>query len=145
MHSSGSLSWCPAPADAAQGSKPSTWSLATSRAAAAAAAPAYLGNGYVGTRIPADRAEYASSPVATRTHIAGVYASVPDEVGGGVQRQGSINLPGWTQLDVVVAGQRYASADARRYRQVLDLRRGVLSTRAIWSTGGRMTEIRCFR
>jgi trehalose/maltose hydrolase-like predicted phosphorylase len=85
---------------------------------------------------------YASSPVATETHIAGVWASVPDEVSGGVQRQGSIALPGWTQLDVVVAGQRYASADAQSYRQVLDLRRGILSTRAIWSAGGRVTEIR---
>jgi trehalose/maltose hydrolase-like predicted phosphorylase len=51
---------------------------------------------------------------------------VPDEVGGGIQRQGSINLPGWTQLDVVVAGRRYASADASNYRQVLDLRQGVV-------------------
>jgi trehalose/maltose hydrolase-like predicted phosphorylase len=119
-----------------------TWSLKTTRAAAAAAAPAYLGNGYVGTRIPADGAGYVSSPVPTETHIAGVYASVPDEVGGGVQRQGSINLPGWTQLDVMVAGQRYSSADARSYRQELDLRRGILSTRAIWSARGRVTEIR---
>ena len=59
------------------------WTLATKRPGAAAAAPAYLGNGYVGTRIPAEGAGYASSPVATETHIAGVYASVPDEVGGG--------------------------------------------------------------
>jgi trehalose/maltose hydrolase-like predicted phosphorylase len=118
------------------------WSLATKRPGAAAAAPAYLGNGYVGTRIPAEGAGYASSPVATETHIAGVYASVPDEVGGGTQRQGSINLPGWTQLDVVVAGRRFASADAGRYRQVLDLRRGLVTTRARWAVGKRVTGIR---
>jgi trehalose/maltose hydrolase-like predicted phosphorylase len=120
----------------------SPWRLATTRPAAAAAAPAYLGNGYVGTRIPADGAGYAESPVETETHIAGVYASVPDEVGGGTQRQGSINLPGWTQLDVVVAGRRFASADARRYRQQLDLRRGVVTTTGTWSAGGRVTGIR---
>jgi trehalose/maltose hydrolase-like predicted phosphorylase len=97
----------PGVASAPAASTKATWSLKTTRAAAAAAAPACLGNGYVGTRIPADGAGYVSSPVATETHIAGVYASVPDEVGGGVQRQGSINLPGWTQLDVMVAGQRY--------------------------------------
>ena len=128
------------PAPAAFGSD--GWSLATERPAAAAAAPAYLGNGYVGTRIPADGAGYASSPIASETHIAGVYASIPDEVGGGTQRQGSINLPGWTQLDVVVAGRRYASADARSYRQVLHLRRGVVTTTARWSVGGRVTDIR---
>jgi hypothetical protein len=132
----------PGAAAAAPGPTQSTGSLATTRAAAAAAAPAYLGNGYVGTRIPADGAGYESSPVATETHIAGVYASVPDAETGGVQRQGSINLPGWTQLDVLVAGQRYASADARSYRQELDLRRGILSTSAIWSAGRRVTEVR---
>jgi trehalose/maltose hydrolase-like predicted phosphorylase len=131
-----------APAAAESAGSPEGWSLTTTRPAAAAAAPAYLGNGYVGTRIPADGAGYASSPVASETHIAGVYASVPDETGGGTQRQGSINLPGWTQLDVVVAGRRYASADARSYRQVLDLRRGVVTTTARWSVGGRATDIR---
>ena len=121
---------------------PRAWSLATTSPQAAAAAPAYLGNGYVGTRIPADGAGYASSPVATETHIAGVYASVPDEVGGGTQRQGAINLPGWTQLEVIVAGRSYAAADARRYRQALDLRRGMVTTTARWAAGGRVTDIR---
>lgn len=131
----------------ALGAMPSTasadgWSLATKRPGAAAAAPAYIGNGYVGTRIPADGAGFASSPFATETHIAGVYASVPDLIGGGVQRQGSVNLPGWTQLDVLVGGRRYSSADARSYRQVLDLRRGAVTTKATWSAGGRVTDIR---
>ena len=120
----------------------SPWRLETTRPAAAAAAPAYLGNGYVGTRIPADGAGYVASPVETETYIAGVWANVPDDVGGGTQRQGSINLPGWTQLDVVVAGRRFSAADARRYRQVLNLRRGVVTTRATWSAGRRVTGVR---
>ena len=89
----------------------------------------------MGTRILRG-AGYASSPVATETHIAGVYASVPDEVGDGTQRQGAINLPGWTQLDAIVAGRSYAAADARRYRQALDLRRGVVTTTARWWFAG---------
>ena len=62
----------------------------------AAAAPAYLGNGYVGTRVPADGAGWAEAPVATETHVAGVYADKPDVEHGGTQPQGSVNLPGWT-------------------------------------------------
>ena len=71
--------------------------------AAAAGAPAYIGNGYVGTRVPADGAGYADAPVATETHVAGMYADKPDVDHGGIQLQGSVNLPGWTQLDVIVA------------------------------------------
>jgi Glycosyl hydrolase family 65, N-terminal domain len=82
------------------------WTLATTSPAAAAAAPAYIGNGYVGTRVPADGAGYAEAPIATETHVAGVFADKPDVEHGGTQPQGSVNLPGWTQLDVVVAGRR---------------------------------------
>ncbi|GAA1770168.1 discoidin domain-containing protein [Luedemannella helvata] len=117
------------------------WALSTTDPAAAAAAPAYVGNGYVGTRIPADGAGYVSGPVATGTHIAGVYAAVPDRVHGGHQPQGSVSLPGWTRLDVVVAGRAYTAAAARDYRQSLDLRRGVVTTTATWSVGGRVTDL----
>ena len=48
-----------------------------------------------------------------------------------------MNLPGWTQLDVLVAGRRYAAA----YRQTLDLRRGVVITTATWSGGRRVTRL----
>lgn len=117
----------PAAAEAAPG-----WSLTTTDAADAAAAPAYLGNGYVGTRVPADGAGHVTKPVATETHIAGVYADAPDPITGGTQRQGSVELPAWTQLDVVVDGRRFRAKDARRYRQELDLRRGILTTTARW-------------
>jgi trehalose/maltose hydrolase-like predicted phosphorylase len=117
------------------------WVLSTTDPAAAAAAPAYVGNGYVGTRVPADGAGYAAAPVPTQTHVAGVYAAVPDRVHGGAQPEGSVSLPGWTQLDVDVAGERYAAAQATSYRQALDLRRGVVSTTATWSAGGRVTDL----
>lgn len=118
------------------------WQLATTSPAAAAAAPAYLGDGYVGTRVPAAGAGYAAAPVATETHIAGVYADVPDLAHGGMQRQGSVNLPGWTQLDVEVNGQGFTPAAATGYRQVLDLRQGVVTTTATWTAGGRRTGLR---
>jgi trehalose/maltose hydrolase-like predicted phosphorylase len=117
------------------------WQLATTDPAAAAAAPAYVGNGYVGTRIPADGAGYVVTPVAAETHIAGVYADKPDLVHGGIQREGSVNLPGWTQLGVTVGGTTYNAAAAQQYRQVLDLRRGLVTTTARWSAGGRVTDL----
>ena len=126
----------PAPAAAGDG-----WTLATTSPSDAAAAPAYLGNGYVGTRVPADGAGYAETPVATETHVAGVYADKPDVEHGGTQPQGSVNLPGWTQLDLLVAGRRYHAADASAYRQALDLRRGRVTTTATWSAGGRVTRL----
>jgi trehalose/maltose hydrolase-like predicted phosphorylase len=119
---------CPATATAA----PSGWSLSTTKPADAAAAPAYVGNGYVGTRVPAGGAGSVSAPVATETHIAGVYGDVPDPITGGTQRQGSFSVPDWTRLDVVLDGRRFRARDARRYRQELDLRRGVLTTTATW-------------
>ena len=123
------------------GEETSSWVLSTRDPAAAAAAPAYVGNGYVGTRVPAAGAGFASSPFATETHIAGVYADVPDLVHGGIQRQGSVNLPGWTQLDVSVGGATYAPG-AEGYTQALDLRTGVVTTRSAWVSGGRRTDLR---
>jgi hypothetical protein len=70
-----------------------------------------------------------------------VYADKPDVEHGGTQPQGSVNLPGWTRLDVLVAGRRYAAADASAYRQTLDLRRGVVTTTATWSVGRRETRL----
>jgi trehalose/maltose hydrolase-like predicted phosphorylase len=118
------------------------WELGTTHATEAAAAPPYVGNGYVGTRVPANGAGYVTSPVPTETHIAGVYADVPDTHTGGIQRQGSVNLPGWTQLDVQVAGHVYSAATATVYRQILDLRSGVVTTTATWVVGGRRTDLR---
>jgi hypothetical protein len=105
----------PARSAAVQAAPAEGWTLSTTAPADAAGAPAYIGNGYVGTRVPADGAGYAETPVATETHVAGVYADKPDVEHGGTQPQGSVNLPGWTQLDVLVAGRRYAAADASAY------------------------------
>ncbi|MCB0894861.1 MAG: discoidin domain-containing protein [Nocardioides sp.] len=119
----------------------SSWQLATTSAADAVKAPAYVGNGYVGTRVPASGAGYVEKPIAAETHVAGVYADVPDPITGGVQHQGSVNLPGWTQLDVVVGGKRLDAADGSGYRQVLDLRRGTVTTTSTVASAGRRTHL----
>ena len=103
----------------------SGWTLTTTKPAGAASP--YIGNGYVGTRVGTGE-----------THIAGVYADVPDPITGGTQHEGSFAVPDWTTLDVVVGGHRFAERDATRYRQTLDLRRGVATTTATW----RGTELR---
>ncbi|MFC7484055.1 hypothetical protein ACFQX7_34045 [Luedemannella flava] len=90
---------------------------------------------------PSDGTGYVAAPVPTETHVAGVYGAVPDQVHGGSQPQGSVSLPGWTRLDIVVGGRAYAAVDAERYRQTLDLRRGVLTTTARWRVSGRITDL----
>ena len=120
----------------------SAWRLATTQPGQAAASPPWVGNGYVGTRLPADGAGYVETPFLTETHVAGVYADVPDPITGGTQHQGAVNLPGWTQLDVLVNGKRYAADDADSYRQQLDLQHGVVTTTATWTAGGRKTDLR---
>ena len=120
------------------------WQLSTTNPDAAAAAPAYAGNGYVGTRVPAAGHGFVTSPFATDTHLAGVWADVPDPDHGGTFEQGGLNLPGWTRLDLRTGGGTYFS-DGRVscYRQTLDLRRGVVSTSAIWrGDDGRSTRLR---
>ena len=132
----------PAVAAAPDPSTGPPWRLATTSPSDAASAPAYVGNGYVGTRVAAAGAGYVEAPVATETHVAGVYADVPDPITGGTQHQGSVNLPGWTQLDVLVGGQRLDPSGGSGYRQVLDLRRGTVTTRATVATAGRSTRLR---
>ena len=120
----------------------SGWELVSTSPSASASAPAYVGNGYVGTRVPAGGAGYAATPFTTETHIAGVYSDVPDPITGGVQHQGSVNLPGWTQLDVLSRGQVLDASSGDGYRQVLDLKRGTVLTTSTVTRSGRTTGIR---
>ncbi len=120
------------------------WQLSTTSPAEAAAAPAYAGNGYVGTRVPAAGHGFVDAPIAAETHLAGVWADVPDPDHGGSFEQGGLNLPGWTRLDLRTGGGRYFSdGEVTCYRQTLDLRRGVVTTSATWrGDDGRSTRLR---
>jgi hypothetical protein len=67
----------PARSAAVQAAGSEGWTLSTTAPADAAGAPAYIGNGYVGTRVPADGAGYAETPVATETHSPGCTPTSP--------------------------------------------------------------------
>ncbi|MEJ7707461.1 MAG: discoidin domain-containing protein [Nocardioidaceae bacterium] len=133
-----------AQAKCARGPSSDGWQLATTSPAKAAAAPAYAGNGYLGTRVPAAGHGFVGSPVAAETHIAGVWSDVPDVEHGGTFEQGGLNLPGWTRLDLTTGGESYFSdGKVTCYRQSLDLRRGVISTSSLWQAdSGRRTTLR---
>ncbi len=127
------------------GPAPAGWVLATGDPGAAAKAPAYLGNGYVGTRVPAAGAGFVAAPVATETHIAGVYADVTDLNHGTPQPQGAVNLPGWTALDFSDGAGTYSLAAGRvlAYHQALDMHAGTITTDVTWaSPAGRVTDLR---
>ncbi|GGN93700.1 glycosyl hydrolase [Streptomyces albiflavescens] len=127
--------------------------------------PAFTGNGRLAARVPAAGNGFAEAPVRTQFHVAGFYTGRD----GGWSRKAS--LPAWTTLDVsdgsgsfndafssvrataeeLVGGDwaavtRPEAGVARgieRYRQSLDLRTGVITTEARWtSPAGRVTDVR---
>ncbi|KRV49246.1 hypothetical protein AQ490_03320 [Wenjunlia vitaminophila] len=128
--------------------------------------PTFTGNGYLGARVPAAGNGFAESPIRTQFHVVGLYTTHPGEWSR------KATLPAWTTLDVgdgsgtfngafgaepdpsaeyLVLGDWAAvatpgSGTARGiddYRQSLDLRTGVISTSARWtSPAGRVTDVR---
>src|SRR5206468_1130338 len=97
-----------------------------------------------GTRIPAAGAGFVPAPVATETHIAGVYADVTDLQHGTAQPQGAVNLPEWSTLDFWdgTAGYDLLTGTVTGYRQRLDLRAGTVTTDVTWaSPAGRVTDL----
>ncbi|MFE7116278.1 discoidin domain-containing protein [Streptomyces sp. NPDC057654] len=117
---------------------------------------AYVGNGYLGQRVPPAGAGYAASggktgwPLFTPRYdgsfVAGLYAHHPATTGN---RQVIAAIPTWTPLTVRTGGERgetFTSGTAAhrisRYRQELDLRRGVVTTSLTWTAGdGRATDL----
>ncbi|MFE4455099.1 glycosyl hydrolase family 65 protein [Streptomyces sp. NPDC056796] len=113
----------------------------------------YVGNGYLGHRVPATGAGYAATggrtgwPLYTPRYdgafVAGLYARDQDLAGG---REVIAALPSWTTLDVRVGSETYGSATpagrVSRYRQTLHLRCGVVVTSLRWTTAdGRATDL----
>jgi trehalose/maltose hydrolase-like predicted phosphorylase len=124
------------------------WTLST-KDFSSGYAPTFLGNGYLGERIPAAGMGYSASPVSTDTELAGFFGRVPGYV---EQRAG---IPTWSTLAFSDGSGTYGSlpgsagqgsagwqGSVRGWRQTLDLRRGVLTTAAAWrSPAGRMTDL----
>ena len=124
------------------------WTL-TATGSASDYAPTFLGNGYLGERIPASGAGYSASPVNTDSELAGFFARLP----GYVEQRADI--PTWSTLAFSDGSGTYGSlpdsssegngawqGSVQDWRQTLDLRRGVLTTTAAWSSpAGRITDL----
>ncbi len=88
------------------------------------------GNGYLATRgaAPEARADGVHYP---GTYVSGVYNRLTTQIAGqAVEDESLVNLPNWLPLTFRIEGGPWFSADdveLLRYRQELDLRRGVLT------------------
>ncbi|WP_399090760.1 discoidin domain-containing protein [Streptomyces sp. BBFR2] len=117
---------------------------------------AYVGNGYLGQRVPPNGTGYAApggatgwplkTPAYDGSFVSGLYAKGPANVEG---RQAVAAIPTWTTLDVTAGGagaETYSSATpaarVSHYRQTLDLRCGYIRTSLTWTTAdGRATDL----
>ncbi|MFI9046610.1 discoidin domain-containing protein [Streptomyces sp. NPDC053427] len=117
---------------------------------------AFLGNGYLGQRVPPNGTGYAApggttgwplkTPAYDGSFVSGLYAEGPKSVEG---RQAIAAIPTWTTLDVTADGPRpetfsAATAPGRisHYRQTLSLRCGFLRTSLTWTAAdGRTTDL----
>ncbi len=103
--------------------------------------PTFVGNGYLGARIPAAGQGWADKPIPTQFELAGLYSTPPDTTAV------KPSLPAWSSLDIS-EGESGASAalgagKVSKYRQSLDLRTGTLTTTARWtSPSGRTADLR---
>ncbi|MFJ3893584.1 glycosyl hydrolase family 65 protein [Streptomyces sp. NPDC090083] len=110
----------------------------------------YVGNGYLGTRVPPAGAGYAASgektgwPLYTPRYdgafVSGLYARGPADTAG---REALAGLPNWTGLDVTAGAETYGDRGRiSHYRQTLDLRCGHVRTSLTWTTtDGRRTDL----
>jgi len=101
----------------------------------------------MGTRVPADGEGFQASPVATETHVAGVYEQLLDSTGL-AQPPGlttlAVALPQWTGLEFNDGSATWSTGSGTllSYGQALDLLNGVLTTTARWrSPSGRVTDL----
>ncbi|MGW1889742.1 glycosyl hydrolase family 65 protein [Streptomyces sp. NPDC002004] len=111
---------------------------------------AYVGNGYLGVRVPPAGAGYAAfaeksgwplyTPRYDGAFVSGLYGRGPANTAG---REALAALPVWTALDVTVGGETYGPRSRiSHYRQTLSLRCGFVRTSLTWTTAdGRRTDL----
>ena len=127
----------------AAGAAPSDFVLTTENYAGPDLAPAFVGNGYLGGRIPFDGQGYREKPVVTLAQVQGLFAKgrlMPWSPM--VERRAS--LPVWSSLDYDDGSGPFAldKGTVEHYRQGLDLGAGTLSTDIAWvSPGGRKVAL----
>lgn len=117
---------------------------------------AYVGNGYLATRVPAAGAGFRPpgeggepevktgwplfTPRYDGAFVSGLYARGPENTAG---RQAVAALPNWTGLDLTAGGETYGPASrVTGYRQTLLLRCGLVRTTLTWTgSDGRRTDL----
>ncbi len=99
-------------------------------------APTFTGNGLLGVRVPPAGQGYAPGTVPALSELAGFYAQPKGEV------QQRANIPTWSTLTFGDASgatfrpeERFAPgrSGTKKWRQTLDLRTGVVTTKASWA------------
>ncbi len=129
------------------------WTLSTTTFDPAFYRHAFVGNGYLGQRVPPTGMGYVATgektgwPLFTPRYdgafVAGLYAQDPDLAGG---RQVIAAIPTWSTLTVGTGAETYTptttSARISNYQQSLLQRCGLLSTALTWTTtDGRSTDL----
>lgn len=145
-----------APSPGRQIQTDSGWQLSTSHFNNSFEAEPYVGNGYIGLRVPAAGMGFLGGlgkvgwPIGTEriasAIAAGAYAKVADGTFYKEQKQAIALIPTWSTLTFGDSSGVYSPATASEanigdYRQVLDLHTGFVTTSGIWtSPGGNKTR-----
>jgi trehalose/maltose hydrolase-like predicted phosphorylase len=129
-----------APAAAAPGGPDQSWDLSTTDPVHDYH-PTFVGNGYLGARVPAAGNGWSTAPIATQFELAGLYSTPPGTTAV------KPSLPAWSTVDVSDgsgnASDALAAGRVTGYRQSLDLRTGTLTTTARWtSPSGNSADLR---
>src|SRR3954449_9772249 len=124
--------------------------LSTTQPGGPGFAPAFVGNGYLAGRQPAEGQGFAevplpgrTDPLPTQSQVQGFYAEVTSLDTGTIERRAA--LPAWSTLRYDDGSGAYSldRGQVRRYRQSLQLRTGTLSTDVTWtSPAGRTARLR---
>ena len=94
--------------------------------------PSYVGNGYVGTRIPAQGMGFvANATVPTTTIVAGVWQRTPAQ-----EVVSAAALPGWDELRFTDNGTDYSldQGTVANWQQSVDMQTGAITTSLDWSS-----------
>jgi trehalose/maltose hydrolase-like predicted phosphorylase len=136
----------PAPA-----ASPDAYVLSTTQPGGKGFAPAFIGNGYLAGRQPADGQGFGTvtleggsgRTLPTQSEVQGFYAESFKDNEGVIERRAA--LPAWSTLSYDDGSGAYAldRGTVRDYHQQLDLRTGTLTTELNWtSPAGRTVALR---
>jgi trehalose/maltose hydrolase-like predicted phosphorylase len=81
----------------------SAWNLSTTSWASSNDSPTFIGNGYMGLRVPAAGMGYSAQPVETQAQVAGYYAYPSNPY----PQDNRASIPVWSTLDFSAGGGTY--------------------------------------